>query len=183
MRNYLFLWCVLNLKCLPTGQAWLLHTWDIVPSPTQSFPPYLGTGSEQRRLRVWIPPAQVTVQVSHGDQGPQPPSTKTYHKNNIQYVTLNPYHNIHCYWNSTHWDKVTFGRFRFDVLLPGSPCHPSGVWGSCRGVSGWWPPHHRSQSMKTRETSGSNHHPVWLWATDTQLINHALKHSLPQWLR
>lgn len=80
-----------HLKYLPIGQAWLLHTWDIVPSPWQSFPPYLGTGSVQRRLRYWTPPLQVTVQVSHGDQGPQPPSTRGYHKNNIQYLPTNPY--------------------------------------------------------------------------------------------
>lgn len=58
------------------GQLCVLHTSDIVPSPMQSFPPYLGAGSEQRRFLPWTPPSQVTVQVLQGDQGPQPPSTK-----------------------------------------------------------------------------------------------------------
>lgn len=87
-------WCLisficffsLNVKCLPIGQSCLLHTWDAVASPTQSFPPYLGTGAVQRRLRVWIPPLQVTVQMSQGDQGPQPPLTKKWIKSNIHYL-------------------------------------------------------------------------------------------------
>lgn len=80
-----------NFKCLPIGQLCLLHSWDIKPSPMQSFPPYLGAGSEQRRFRVWTPPSQVTVQMLQGDHGPQPPLTKGYRENIIQYVPLNSY--------------------------------------------------------------------------------------------
>uniref|UniRef100_A0A0E9XKX8 Uncharacterized protein n=1 Tax=Anguilla anguilla TaxID=7936 RepID=A0A0E9XKX8_ANGAN len=55
------------------GQSCLLQSWVAFSSPTQSFPPYLGDGSLQIRLRVWTPPPQVTVQVSHRDQGPHSP--------------------------------------------------------------------------------------------------------------
>lgn len=76
-----------SLQSLPMGQLCVLHTSDIVPSPMQSFPPYLGAGSEQRRFLLWTPPSQVTVQVFQGDQGPQPPSTKG---NNNKIISQRP---------------------------------------------------------------------------------------------
>lgn len=56
------------------GQLLLLHIWCSVTSPTQSFPPYWGSGLLQTRVRSRIPPAQVTVQADQGDQGLQRPS-------------------------------------------------------------------------------------------------------------
>ncbi len=67
---------VSDYNASPIGQAFLLHIWVSLASPTHSLPPYFGAGSLHRRLRVWTPPPQVRVQVSHGDQGPQLPLTK-----------------------------------------------------------------------------------------------------------
>ena len=60
---------------LPMGQSCLLQIWFSVTSPTQSLPPNWGVGLLQSRLRFCTPPPQVTEQMSHGDQGPQPPLT------------------------------------------------------------------------------------------------------------
>lgn len=59
----------------PTGQLFLLHIWCSLTSPTQSLPPCWGSGLLQTRVRSRIPPAQVTVQADHGDQGLHRPST------------------------------------------------------------------------------------------------------------
>ena len=59
----------------PIGQSCLLQIWFSVASPTQSLPPNWGVGLLQSRLRVCTPPPQVTEQMSHSDQGPQPPLT------------------------------------------------------------------------------------------------------------
>lgn len=63
------------ISVLPIGQAFLLHIWVSLASPTHSLPPNFGAGSLHRRLRVWRPPPQVRLQVSHGDHGPQLPLT------------------------------------------------------------------------------------------------------------
>lgn len=60
----------------PMGQSCLLQTWFSITSPTQSLPPNWGAGLLQSRLRFCAPPPQVTEQMSHGDQGPQPPLTR-----------------------------------------------------------------------------------------------------------
>ena len=59
----------------PIGQLFLLHIWCSLTSPTQSLPPCWGSGLLQTRVRSRIPPAQVTVQADHGDQGLHRPST------------------------------------------------------------------------------------------------------------
>lgn len=59
----------------PTGQLFLLHICCSLMSPTQSLPPCWGSGLLQTRVRSRIPPAQVTVQADHGDQGLHRPST------------------------------------------------------------------------------------------------------------
>lgn len=69
-------WKVINIAGVsPIGQDLLLQVWMSLASPTHSFPPCFGSGSLQRRLRIWTPPPQVRVHVSHGDQGPQLPLT------------------------------------------------------------------------------------------------------------
>lgn len=59
----------------PMGQLLLLHICCSLTSPTQSLPPCWGSGLLQTRVRSRIPPAQVTVQADHGDQGLHRPST------------------------------------------------------------------------------------------------------------
>lgn len=53
----------------------MLHICCSVRSPTQAFPPCCGSGLLQTRVRSRMPPAQVTEQADHGDQGLQRPST------------------------------------------------------------------------------------------------------------
>ena len=57
------------------GQLLLLHIWSSLTSPTQALPPCWGSGLLQTRVRCRTPPAQVTVQADHGDQGLHRPST------------------------------------------------------------------------------------------------------------
>lgn len=64
-----------GLRGLPMGQSCLLQIWFSVTSPMHSLPPNWGVGLLQSRLRFCTPPPQVTEQMSHGDQGPQPPLT------------------------------------------------------------------------------------------------------------
>lgn len=52
-----------------------MHIWRSVTSPTQPFPPNCGSGLLQTRVRSRMPPAQLTVQADHGDQGLHRPST------------------------------------------------------------------------------------------------------------
>jgi len=59
----------------PMGQLFLLHICCSLAPPTQSLPPCWGSGLLQTRVRSRIPPAQVTVQADHGDQGLHRPST------------------------------------------------------------------------------------------------------------
>lgn len=101
------------------GQLCVLHTWDTVPSPMQSFPPYLGAGSEQRRFLLWTPPSQVTVQVLQGDQGPQPPSTRG-NKDEImsQRHILNTRHGTRCARSASEVQLTGTRRHLADFSLP-----------------------------------------------------------------
>lgn len=104
-----------SLQSLPMGQLCVLHTSDIVPSPMQSFPPYLGAGSEQRRFLLWTPPSQVTVQVFQGDQGPQPPSTKG---NNNEIISQRPVLNSRMQRVALEIQLTGTGRHLADFSLP-----------------------------------------------------------------
>lgn len=60
----------------PMGQLLRLHICCSRAAPTQAWPPCCGPGLLQARVRSRMPPAQVTVQADHGDQGLQRPSTE-----------------------------------------------------------------------------------------------------------
>lgn len=153
----------------PIGQAFLLHIWVSLTSPTHSLPLYFGAGSLHRRLRVWIPPPQVRVQVSHGDQGPQLPLTKGGRKKTWS-ISIHAVDNT---WAPGWWkDGRTYsGTETSDTSLcagplPHSPCLRAVGWESCRGGYGLWHQHHRWRSRMTRVTNSSSRRPAWLKATN-----------------
>lgn len=148
------------------GQSRLLHSCVALASPWHSLPPYLGAGSLQRRSRVWTPPPQVTVQVSHRDQGPQLPLTagtkgpRHQHMRNSRMDMVSSVHGLRR--SPTYLGSVASGTSPSPCPSPHSPCHPSVGSASCIGGYGWWRPPHTSPSTRTRETSGSSCHPAWL---------------------
>jgi len=63
----------------------VLHACDSDPDPAQVAPPLDGAGLLQRRVRDWVPPPHVRLQVPKADQVPQFPLTAnlivdTYYK-------------------------------------------------------------------------------------------------------
>ena len=157
-------------KLSPTGQDFLLHIWVTLASPTHSLPSYFGSGSLHRRLRVWTPPPQVRLHVSHGDHGPQLPLTVGDENKNVinSYPCCTEHINATRQWISdggTYWGTEPSDISPFVGPLPRSPCLQAEGWGSCRGGYGWWHQNHRWRSRKTRVTSGSSRRPAWLKAT------------------
>lgn len=67
--------CDPRVSRAPAGQLRLLHICCSARSPTQAFPPCRGSGLLHTRVRSRMPPAQVTEQADHGDQGLQRPWT------------------------------------------------------------------------------------------------------------
>ena len=55
--------CVALLQTPLTGQAAVLQLCDSVAEPLQLAPPLAGAGLVQVRLRVWVPPPQLTEQL------------------------------------------------------------------------------------------------------------------------
>lgn len=149
----------------PMGQAFLLHIWTSLTSPTHSLPPYFGAGSLHRRLRVWTPPPQVRLQVSHGDQGPQLPLTKRHMTWFISFLARYDT-KAKGKWidGETYSGMEPFDTFRCAGPRPRSPCLQAEGWGSYRGGYGLWHQSHRWQSRMTRVTNSSSCHPAWLKA-------------------
>ena len=58
------------------GQSVLLHGCVSLLLPWHSLPPLCGDGLLHRRTRVTLPAPHVVEHVDHGDQCPQPPSTR-----------------------------------------------------------------------------------------------------------
>jgi hypothetical protein len=58
------------------GQLCVLQSWMSPAKPTQSAPPYCGTGLVHVLDLFCDPPPQVTEHVAHFVQSSQPPSTK-----------------------------------------------------------------------------------------------------------
>ena len=75
-------------------QTCVLQAWLWLVAPEQRAPPYCGAGLEQLRVRTWVPPPHVTVQVPHDPQFEKPPSTVTYI---ITFINLN------FFWNENHF--------------------------------------------------------------------------------
>lgn len=146
------------------GQAFLLHIWVSLALPMHSLPPYFGAGSLHRRLRFWIPPPQVRVQLSHGDQGPQLPLTKRDQKKTWVISVLALYNTQMQSDGETYWGTETSDTSRFAGPLPRSLYHQAEGWGSCRGGYGWWHQNHRWRSRMTRVTNGSSCRLAWLKA-------------------
>ena len=55
------------------GQAWVLQFWLSVPCPTHAAPLTLGNGELHRRVRDWVPVAQVLEHALHAVKDDQPP--------------------------------------------------------------------------------------------------------------
>lgn len=57
------------------GQLVVPHSWLSSPAPWQEAPPKAGGGASHSWERLWVPPPQVTEQLSHGVHPDQKPST------------------------------------------------------------------------------------------------------------
>lgn len=72
-----FLIAILKYNLLSHGQfLYSLQLNKSMLSPTHSFPPLVGAGFVQVRVRVLFPVPQCSEQVLHGDHADQFPSTK-----------------------------------------------------------------------------------------------------------
>ena len=65
----------LSVMHFSPGQECMLHTRRSIAAPGQVFPPFLGGGWVQLRVRACVPDSQDLVQAVHTPQLDQPPST------------------------------------------------------------------------------------------------------------
>ncbi len=64
------------MKWISPGHSLVLQDWDWELFPWQSIPPLVGGGLVQVRMRVWIPPPHVRLQLPQTPQFDQPPLTR-----------------------------------------------------------------------------------------------------------